>query len=97
MDLVAFTDFVLAWDHRSHPAAIKYFFPIMDLQGKVGRDSNWGSDGGGFLGFRILGFLQTLKHQKQLLSVGPHTSDLYMGGVWEVTRGVSRTCRLANL
>jgi len=32
MDLVAFTDFVLAWDHRSHPAAIKYFFPIFDLQ-----------------------------------------------------------------
>lgn len=35
MDLAAFTDFVLAWDHRSHPAAIKYFFPIMDLQNKV--------------------------------------------------------------
>ncbi len=35
MDLISFTDFVLAWDHRSHPAAIKYFFPIMDLQMKV--------------------------------------------------------------
>lgn len=32
MDLTAFTDFVLAWDHRAHPAAIKYFFPILDLQ-----------------------------------------------------------------
>lgn len=35
MDLVAFTDFVLAWDHRSHPAAIKYFFPIFDLNQRV--------------------------------------------------------------
>ncbi len=35
MDLVSFTDFVLAWDHRSHPAAIKYFFPIFDLQRQV--------------------------------------------------------------
>ncbi len=35
MDLVAFTDFVLAWDHRSSPAAIKYFFPIFDLQKKA--------------------------------------------------------------
>jgi hypothetical protein len=35
MDLISFTDFVLAWDHRSTPAAIKYFFPIMDLQKKV--------------------------------------------------------------
>ncbi|GIL55563.1 hypothetical protein Vafri_11019 [Volvox africanus] len=32
MDLLAFTDFVLAWDHRSHPAAIKYFFDIFDLK-----------------------------------------------------------------
>jgi serine/threonine-protein phosphatase 2A regulatory subunit B'' len=32
MDLVAFTDFVLAWDHRALPPAIKYFFPIMDLR-----------------------------------------------------------------
>ena len=32
MDLVAFTDFVLAWDHRSSPAAVRYFFPIFDLQ-----------------------------------------------------------------
>jgi serine/threonine-protein phosphatase 2A regulatory subunit B'' len=36
MDLIEFTDFVLAWDHRSSPAAIKYFFPIFDLQKKVG-------------------------------------------------------------
>lgn len=35
MDLLAFTDFVLAWDHRSHPAAIKYFFPIIDIESKV--------------------------------------------------------------
>ncbi|KAG1658634.1 hypothetical protein FOA52_007568 [Chlamydomonas sp. UWO 241] len=37
MDLLDFTDFVLAWDHRSSPAAIKYFFPIFDLKknGKV--------------------------------------------------------------
>lgn len=39
MDLVAFTDFVLAWDHRSHPAAIKYFFPIMDLSKTVGESA----------------------------------------------------------
>ncbi|EFJ50385.1 hypothetical protein VOLCADRAFT_88941 [Volvox carteri f. nagariensis] len=32
MDMLAFTDFVLAWDHRSHPAAIKYFFDIFDLK-----------------------------------------------------------------
>ncbi|PNH11580.1 Serine/threonine-protein phosphatase 2A regulatory subunit B'' subunit gamma [Tetrabaena socialis] len=32
MDLLAFTDFVLAWDHRSHAAAIKYFFDIFDLK-----------------------------------------------------------------
>ena len=37
MDLLEFTDFVLAWDHRSSPAAIKYFFPIFDLQKKVAR------------------------------------------------------------
>lgn len=36
MDLIAFTDFVLAWDHRSHPAAIKYFFDIFDLKKQVG-------------------------------------------------------------
>ncbi|KAG2425387.1 hypothetical protein HXX76_013801 [Chlamydomonas incerta] len=32
MDLMAFTDFVLAWDHRTHPAAIKYFFDLFDLK-----------------------------------------------------------------
>lgn len=36
MDLVAFTDFVLAWDHRSHPCAIKYFFDIFDAKKQVG-------------------------------------------------------------
>ncbi|KAL6756056.1 hypothetical protein V8C86DRAFT_2657609 [Haematococcus lacustris] len=35
MDLTAFADFVLAWDHRSHPAAIKYFFPVLDLNNQV--------------------------------------------------------------
>lgn len=45
MDLLAFTDFVLAWDHRSHPAAIKYFFDIFDLKKQV----RWGAEawGGG--------------------------------------------------
>ena len=32
MNLQEFTDFVLAWDHRSNPAAIKYFFPIFDIK-----------------------------------------------------------------
>ena len=35
MDLTAFVDFVLAWDHRSHPAALKYFFAIYDIQKQV--------------------------------------------------------------
>ena len=38
MDIIDFTDFVLAWDHRSSPAAIKYFFPIFDLRHQVGRE-----------------------------------------------------------
>ncbi|GFH25481.1 uncharacterized protein HaLaN_23457 [Haematococcus lacustris] len=36
MDLTAFADFVLAWDHRSHPAAMKYFFPVLNLSNQVG-------------------------------------------------------------
>ncbi len=40
MDLLAFTDFVLAWDHRSHPAAIKYFFDIFDLKKQVRRQAS---------------------------------------------------------
>jgi len=36
MDMMAFVDFVLAWDHRNHPAALGYFFAIFDLQHKVG-------------------------------------------------------------
>lgn len=38
MDLVGFADFVLAWDHRSNPAAIRYFFDVFDLRhaGSVG-------------------------------------------------------------
>ncbi len=35
MDMMAFVDFVLAWDHRNHPAALAYFFSIFDLQHKV--------------------------------------------------------------
>ncbi|KIY93993.1 Serine/threonine-protein phosphatase 2Aregulatory subunit B'' subunit gamma [Monoraphidium neglectum] len=34
MDMMAFVDFVLAWDHRNHPAALPYFFSIFDLQHK---------------------------------------------------------------
>ncbi|WIA14073.1 hypothetical protein OEZ85_002624 [Tetradesmus obliquus] len=34
MDLLAFADFVLAWDHRNHPAAVGYFFKIFDIQHK---------------------------------------------------------------
>jgi hypothetical protein len=36
MDLLAFADFVLAWDHRNHPASVGYFFKIFDIQHKVG-------------------------------------------------------------
>ncbi|KAL6749982.1 hypothetical protein V8C86DRAFT_3144325 [Haematococcus lacustris] len=32
MDLTAFANFVLAWDQRSHPTAIKYLFPVLDLK-----------------------------------------------------------------
>ena len=46
MDLVAFTDFVLAWDHRSQPAAIKYFFDIFDLEKQVGCGGGVGGGGG---------------------------------------------------
>jgi hypothetical protein len=35
MDLLAFADFVLAWDHRNHPASVGYFFKIFDIQHKV--------------------------------------------------------------
>jgi hypothetical protein len=35
MDMMEFVDFVLAWDHRSHPAALHYFFSIFDLQHRV--------------------------------------------------------------
>ena len=35
LDMMGFVDFVLAWDHRNHPAALAYFFPIFDLQHKV--------------------------------------------------------------
>jgi hypothetical protein len=33
--MMEFVDFVLAWDHRSHPAALPYFFSIFDLQHRV--------------------------------------------------------------
>mmetsp|Transcript_7778 Transcript_7778/g.15185 ORF Transcript_7778/g.15185 Transcript_7778/m.15185 type:complete len:456 (-) Transcript_7778:150-1517(-) len=32
MDLTTFVDFVLAWENCNHVAAIRYFFPIFDLQ-----------------------------------------------------------------
>ncbi|KAJ9521788.1 hypothetical protein QJQ45_015291 [Haematococcus lacustris] len=35
MDLTAFANFVLAWDQRSHPTAIKYLFPVLDLKNQV--------------------------------------------------------------
>jgi serine/threonine-protein phosphatase 2A regulatory subunit B'' len=35
MDLLAFADFVLAWDHRNHAASVGYFFKIFDIQHKV--------------------------------------------------------------
>ncbi|KAL6758447.1 hypothetical protein V8C86DRAFT_1499193 [Haematococcus lacustris] len=35
MDLTAFADFVLTWDYRSRPAAIKYFFPVLDLKNQA--------------------------------------------------------------
>lgn len=35
MDLMAFVDFVLAWDHRNHTAALPYFFRIFDMQKQV--------------------------------------------------------------
>jgi hypothetical protein len=39
MDLLAFADFVLAWNnHRNHPASVGYFFKIFDIQHKVGND-----------------------------------------------------------
>ncbi len=36
MDMMAFVDFVLAWDHRNHPASLPYFFAIFDLSHAVG-------------------------------------------------------------
>jgi hypothetical protein len=35
MDLLAFADFVLAWDHRNQAAAIPYFFKIFDIHHRV--------------------------------------------------------------
>lgn len=37
MDLMSFVDFVLAWDHRNHAAALPYFFSIFDVHKQVGR------------------------------------------------------------
>jgi hypothetical protein len=34
MDFARFVTFVAAWEDRSHPASIKYFFPLLDLQGR---------------------------------------------------------------
>lgn len=36
MDMMAFVDFVLAWDHRNHAAALPYFFTIFDIHKQVG-------------------------------------------------------------
>ena len=33
MDFTAFVDFVCAWENRSSPAAVKYFFPVFDMEG----------------------------------------------------------------
>ena len=33
MSFTAFVDFLLAWDHRSLPAGVAYFFPVLDLCG----------------------------------------------------------------
>ena len=33
MSFTAFVDFLLAWDHRSLPVGVHYFFPVLDLCG----------------------------------------------------------------
>ncbi len=32
MDLVAFLDFLLAWEHRGTSPALRYFWPVLDLR-----------------------------------------------------------------
>ena len=34
MDFAAFVRFVAAWEDREQPASLKYFFPLLDLQGR---------------------------------------------------------------
>lgn len=34
MDFTSFLDFSLAWDHRSTPPGIRYFFPVLDMNGR---------------------------------------------------------------
>ncbi len=34
MDYAAFLRFVFAWEHRDEPAALRFFFPLFDLEGK---------------------------------------------------------------
>lgn len=33
-DLLAFISLKFAWDCRDHPAAIRYFYPVFDVEGK---------------------------------------------------------------
>lgn len=33
MDFAAFCTFCAAWEQRHHPAAVRYFFPVLDLRG----------------------------------------------------------------
>lgn len=34
MDFPAFCTFCAAWEARHHPAAVRYFFAVLDLQGR---------------------------------------------------------------
>lgn len=34
MDFAAFAKFVAAWEDRGHPSAARYFFEVLDLQGR---------------------------------------------------------------
>jgi hypothetical protein len=33
MDFAAFCTFSAAWEQRHRPAAVRYFFPLLDLRG----------------------------------------------------------------
>lgn len=34
MDMLSFISFTFAWSRRDHPAAVRYFFPIFDIESK---------------------------------------------------------------